>query len=112
MPKITFDSTINIPTVGSFIAGIVSIVVFIMGLKADIKVHTSELSFLKQEVGELRRIQLKLSVKVDTQETVSQQTAELAETSKRIVDKNTKVLKKITGSTIVNKEKEIPEEIK
>lgn len=102
MPALKFDGTINIPTIGSFIGTIVTAVVFIMSIKGDVKVHSAELTQLKQEVGELRRIQMRVAVRQDEQEGVVKATAEkvthvakVAETNKVQIAKNTAVVKKL-----------------
>ena len=102
MGAIKFDGTINIPTIGSFITTIVAAVIFVMGIKGDVKVHASDLATLKQEVGELRRIQLRVASRQDLQEKAVEETAQkitkvarVAETNKVQITKNTAVIKKL-----------------
>lgn len=88
MPKITFDATINIPTVLSILTAIVSVVVFVMSMKGDIKALKAQISINTQEIGELRRAQLQIA-------TASQEHDTEIKTNAARVKQVTKTLKSV-----------------
>lgn len=109
MAALKFDGTINIPTIGSFIGSVIAAVVFIMAIKSDVKVHSAELSMLKQEVGELRRLQLYVSSRQEEQDTEVKATKQkvahvekLAAGSKKTALALTKAVPKIVATEVSN----------
>jgi hypothetical protein len=79
MAAIKFDGTLNIPTLVSIIAGLITGVTFIVSTRGDVKTHSAQIAELTQQVGELRRIQMHVSSRQDNQEKA------VLETDKKLV---------------------------
>ena len=108
MPNIKFDGTLNIPTLVSVIGGLVTGVAFIVSTRGDVKTHSAQIAELTQQVGELRRIQMHVVSKQNTQEKAVAQTEQkvanivkVTESNKTQIDKNTKFIKKLPELVII-----------
>ena len=84
MVALKLDHTINTPTLISIIASLISVVVFVMNIKTEVKVRGAQVDQLIQEVGEVRKLHLK--------------TASIAVEQAAIIDTNTKKIKANTAA--------------
>jgi len=82
MASISFDTSLNLPTLISIVGGLITGVVFVMSMKADIKTQGAQLAQMTKEVDELRTVQLRLAATSQAHEQDLQQVKAVVNTPK------------------------------
>ena len=93
MPKVSIDTSLNIPTLMSIMGGALAAVVFIVSLRGDVRTHSAQITQLTQELGEIRRLHLQVASKVQMQEQSIQDV-------KLVANNNTKQLKSLPDTVV------------
>ena len=96
MTTLSFDGSLNIPTLIGIASAIVTITLFVSSIKGDVKVQKAQITQMNQELGELRRLHEENTKIIQDTTTVIKQVA------KSTTD-NAKQIKVVKAQAIENK---------